>query len=48
MKPFDSDGLRTAFPCYDQPEFEAYFNIHIEHDDSYRAISNTKGMREKT
>lgn len=48
IKPMDSSGARSAFPCYDEPEFKAYFTIDIEHGDSYRTISNTKGTRTKT
>ena len=32
---------RHALPCYDEPRYMAVFNVEIQHDKSYNAISNT-------
>lgn len=37
---FHTTDARHAMPCYDEPAFRAVFNVEIQHDKSYNAISN--------
>lgn len=39
---FQMTEARTTFPCYDEPERKAHFNIKIFHSPDYHAISNTE------
>jgi aminopeptidase N len=39
---FRATDARHALPCYDEPSFMAIFNVEIQHDKSYMAISNTR------
>ncbi|XP_020294266.1 thyrotropin-releasing hormone-degrading ectoenzyme-like [Pseudomyrmex gracilis] len=45
---FYSFGARQMFPCWDEPQFIATFNLSIEHDKGYMALSHGKGKREFT
>lgn len=36
---------RTVMPCYDEPSFTAVFKLRITHHESYRAVTNTEGVR---
>jgi aminopeptidase N len=40
---FELSDARSAFPCFDEPEFKATFNLQIEHSSAYSAVSNTPG-----
>ena len=33
-------GARRTFPCFDEPDFKAEFDITLEHPDDYNATSN--------
>lgn len=37
---FKPTYARMAFPCYDEPQIRATFQLEIKHDKSYKAISN--------
>lgn len=38
---FEEVGARYAFPCYDEPEYKAVFEVKITHDQSMNAFANT-------
>lgn len=38
---------RSIFPCYDEPEFKAPYNITVKHPDKYNVLSNA-GIYEQT
>lgn len=40
-------GARRVFPCLDEPEFKAYFNLKINHHKKFSAVSNTR-VKEET
>lgn len=37
---FESNGARTAFPCFDEPGYRTKFGISITHDTAVFALSN--------
>lgn len=37
---FEPISARAAFPCFDQPEFKAKFEISIAHKKNITALSN--------
>lgn len=37
---FEPVYARECLPCYDEPAIRAIFNVKIEHDESYEALSN--------
>lgn len=37
---FQSTYARRAFPCFDEPEFKATFQINVFHDSNLKALSN--------
>jgi cytosol alanyl aminopeptidase len=40
---FHSSFARYAFPCFDDPQFLVEFNLEIQHNKFFSAISSTKG-----
>lgn len=40
---FEETGARYAFPCYDEPEFKAVFELSFTHDSSLSIFANTEG-----
>jgi len=44
---FESHHAREAFPCVDEPEAKATFDLHLTHDTSEVALSNTPITNEK-
>jgi aminopeptidase N len=38
---FEEVGARYAFPCFDEPEYKAVFEVKITHDASVKAFANT-------
>ncbi|HPT11513.1 MAG TPA: M1 family aminopeptidase [Bacteroidales bacterium] len=42
---FVPDRACTAFPCFDQPDLKAYFNLTLEIPSSYEAIANNPVIR---
>jgi len=51
---FEAADARAAFPCFDEPEFKAIFNVELIVDNNLRAVSNMpvksirKGQDRKT
>lgn len=43
---FQRSGARRAFPCFDEPEYKAVFNIIINKLKTYKVISNTRPIGE--
>lgn len=41
---FEPYWARQAFPCYDEPEFKAVFEVKIIHEKSLTAIANMDGV----
>lgn len=37
---FHGGNARMAFPCFDEPEFKAVFEITLTHGQCYKALSN--------
>ena len=37
---FEATDARTAFPCFDEPEFKAQFIATLVHHKDYKALSN--------
>lgn len=38
---------RKAFPCFDEPDMKAVFNVTIVHDRSTKALSNGRDIGQK-
>lgn len=45
---FESHHARQAFPCIDEPEAKATFNLTLQHDTSEVALSNTEAIKQTT
>jgi puromycin-sensitive aminopeptidase len=44
---FESTDARRAFPCFDEPEFKAFWQVTLNVDENLTAISNTRIVREE-
>lgn len=44
---FEPNAARRVFPCFDEPEYKAEFDISINHHKNFTAVSNAK-VRETT
>lgn len=44
---FQAAHARKAFPCFDEPDFKANFNLIVEHASHLKALSNTHVLREE-
>ena len=44
---FEAAAARKAFPCFDQPDMKATFNLSLEIDNAYNAVSNMPILRER-
>jgi len=42
---FQAIGARQIFPCWDEPEYKATFNISIHHRKEYTVLSNMNYKR---
>ncbi len=39
---FEPVDARAAYPCFDEPNFKAVYNVKIIHQDDTIALSNTR------
>lgn len=42
---FAGKEARSAFVCYDEPQYKATIKLTLSHEKSHTAISNTDGSR---
>ena len=43
---FEATDARRAFPCWDEPAAKAVFEVTLEFDQQYQAVSNTPAVEE--
>ena len=36
----ETEGARRTFPCFDEPEYKATFEVTMEYQDPYIAVVN--------
>lgn len=39
---FEAEGARRVFPCFDEPEYKAIFQLQVTNHKNYSVISNTQ------
>ncbi|KYN22132.1 Voltage-dependent calcium channel subunit alpha-2/delta-4 [Trachymyrmex cornetzi] len=45
---FEPNGARQVFPCWDEPELKAIFNISVMHHQKYLILSNMQMQKQVT
>ena len=45
---FESTDARKAFPCFDEPEFKAAFNVKLVRKSHLKSLSNMPIIRNET
>lgn len=45
---FQTHHARRVFPCFDEPQYKAEFQLEITHHKSIKSLSNTRLMKSVT